>query len=118
MNIHHIGILVDNYEATKNLYVADFWYQVIKESVNSDKFCFLSKDGALPYIELLSLQKNILNLPAMHIAYQVENIQIEYDKFLQKWYESILAPWNASMIKQKAFLRIKNEDTVIELVEI
>ena len=119
MLLHHIWIITTNYQTTKQNYISDFWYTLQKEIHNKETgniFCHLSKDNKLPYIELLELQNNIYQLPSHHIAYQVEDIDKEYYRLVNLWYNEVCKPSSGSIVRQMAFLRAPDTDMYIELI--
>lgn len=119
MLLHHIWIITTDYQTTKQNYINNFWYILKKEIHNKETgntFCHLSKNDILPYIELLDLKDNIYHLPTHHIAYQVEDIDKEYYRLVDLWYNEISKPSSGSIVKQMAFLSTPDTDTYIELI--
>lgn len=117
MKLHHIWILVDNYEQIKQEYIDNFGYSLVKEMTKDGSiFCFLAQGNQLPYLEIIKLKSNSLNLPTMHLAYQVESIQEKFDQLIKSWYIQIKKPSPASMITENAFLCSPDGTTCIELM--
>lgn len=96
-------------------------YVIIKEmqsSTTGNTFCFLAVDNKTPYIEILKLQENTYNLPHIHLAYEVEDIEKSYQELIDLWYEEVRKPWLAAIVRQNAFLIMPDKKTYIELITV